>query len=86
MLKLELLIRIARVCWFTSVFSTFVLKTDRCNNIFMMRAIGFVVALYAISQIMSGAFTAFENAIVATFETVQVAAVISKHHLIDEAN
>jgi hypothetical protein len=52
----------------------------------MMRAIGFVIVLYAVAHLLSDAFTAFENAAVATFETVQIAAVISKHHLLEEAN
>ncbi len=51
----------------------------------MMRAIGFVIVLYAVSHLLSDAFMAFEDAAVATFETVHVAADISKHHLLEEA-
>lgn len=49
----------------------------------MFRAIGFVIVLYAITQFMSDAFDAFVDAAAATFQTVEVAAVISKHQLID---
>lgn len=52
----------------------------------MMRAIGFVIVLYALSHMMSESFHSFENAVTATFETVQVAATISKYHMLDEAN
>jgi len=44
----------------------------------MFKAIGFVIGLYAITQMMSGAFAAFENAVIATFETVETAAQVSK--------
>ena len=52
----------------------------------MLRAIGFVITLVAVSTFMSEAFTAFEKAIAATFQTVEVAAVISKHELLDMSN
>lgn len=56
------------------------------QHIYMMRAIGFVIVLYALSHMMSESFHSFENAVTATFETVQVAATISKYHMLDEAN
>jgi len=49
----------------------------------MFKAIGFVIALYAISILMHEAFVSFERAVAATFQTVEVAAVVSKHQLID---
>jgi len=44
----------------------------------MFKAIGFVIGLYAITQMMSSSFTAFENATTAMFETLEAAAVTSK--------
>jgi hypothetical protein len=52
----------------------------------MLSGIGFVIVLYSLTQMMSGAFTAFENAVEATFETIEVAAVISKLQLLDTHN
>ena len=47
----------------------------------MFKAIGFVITLYAISQIMQPTFAAFQNAAVASFGTVQVAAEVSQTQL-----
>ena len=47
----------------------------------MFRAIGFVIILYALSVFLDNAFTAFENAVVATFETVEQAATVSTSQL-----
>jgi len=44
----------------------------------MFKSFGVVIVLYAITQMMSSSFSAFEQAIVATFETVEVAAQVSK--------
>lgn len=44
----------------------------------MFRAIGFVIGLYAVTQMMSSSFAAFEKAATATFETLEAAAVVSK--------
>ena len=44
----------------------------------MFKSIGVVIVLYAVTQMMSGTFTAFENAVTATFETLEAAAVTSK--------
>tara|TARA_B100000745_G_scaffold260332_1_gene183912 strand:+ start:683 stop:844 length:162 start_codon:yes stop_codon:yes gene_type:complete len=48
----------------------------------MFRAIGTILVLYAITQMMSSSFYAFENALVATFETVEIAADASKAQII----
>lgn len=47
----------------------------------MFRAIGFVISMYAITQMMSATFAAFEKAAVATFAAVETAAVVTKHQL-----
>lgn len=44
----------------------------------MFRAIGFVIGLYAITQMMAPTFSAFEQAATATFQTLEAAAVVSK--------
>lgn len=44
----------------------------------MFKSIGIVIVLYAITQMMSGTFTAFENAATATFQTFEAAAIVSK--------
>ncbi len=44
----------------------------------MFRAIGFVIVLYAITQMMSSTFVAFERAATATFQTLEAAAVTSR--------
>jgi hypothetical protein len=44
----------------------------------MFKSIGLILVLYALTQMMSTTFNAFENALVATFETVEVAAQVSK--------
>jgi len=49
----------------------------------MFKAIGTILVLYAITQMMSTSFHAFENALSATFETVEVAAEVSKAQLIE---
>jgi hypothetical protein len=49
----------------------------------MFKAIGTILVLYAITQMMSTSFYAFENALSATFETVEVAAEVSKAQLIE---
>ena len=47
----------------------------------MFRAIGFVIILYAITQVFSAAIQAFENAAVATFDTIEAAAVVSRSQI-----
>jgi hypothetical protein len=44
----------------------------------MFKAFGTILLLYAITQMMSSTFVAFENAAIATFETLEAAAVVSK--------
>ncbi|MFT7506889.1 MAG: hypothetical protein ACI92I_000025 [Acidimicrobiales bacterium] len=44
----------------------------------MFRAIGTVIVLYAITQMMSSSFGAFERAATAAFEAVEAAAIVSK--------
>lgn len=44
----------------------------------MFKAIGFVIGLYAISVMLNDAFLAFERATVATFDTVETAALVSQ--------
>ena len=44
----------------------------------MFKSIGTILVLYAIAQMMPLSFNAFENAVVATFETVETAAQVSK--------
>ncbi len=40
----------------------------------MFRAIGTVIVIYALSSMLHNAFVSFENAVVATFDTITVAA------------
>ena len=47
----------------------------------MFKSIGFVISLYAITQIFSSAIVSFERAMVATFNTLETAAVISEAQL-----
>ncbi len=47
----------------------------------MLRAIGFVIGLYAITQMLSGTIAAFESATVAVFGTVETAANVSTEQL-----
>ena len=47
----------------------------------MRKAIGFVIVLYAISNMMEQAFNSFQEAIVATFDTVTVAAEVSEKQI-----
>jgi hypothetical protein len=44
----------------------------------MFRAIGLVIIIYGLSIMLSDAFVAFELAAVATFNTLETAAVVSK--------
>lgn len=47
----------------------------------MFRAIGTVIVLYALSQILNDAFVAFEDATVATFGALEAAAIQSQNQL-----
>lgn len=47
----------------------------------MFKQIGIVVMLYAITQFFSDASTSFESALVATFQTIETAAVLSEAQL-----
>ncbi|MDC1205265.1 hypothetical protein N8083_00250 [Candidatus Pacebacteria bacterium] len=47
----------------------------------MFRAVGFVIVLYALTQMLSGAFMAFESAAIATFGAFEAAAVQSQKQL-----
>lgn len=49
----------------------------------MFRSIGFILVLLVLSKLLSGAFEAFENATVAVFETVEVAATVSQSQMKD---
>ena len=51
----------------------------------MFKAIGVVIVIYAISQMMSSTFTAFNNALTATFETIEVAADVSKAQIVEQS-
>ncbi len=44
----------------------------------MFRAIGLVILIYFISVMLSDAFSSFERAAVATFDTIEAAALVSK--------
>ncbi len=44
----------------------------------MFKSIGTVIVLYAITQMMSQSFNAFEGAVTATFQAVEAAAIASK--------
>jgi len=50
----------------------------------MFRAIGFVIALYAVTRMFDAGFIAFEDATVATFQAVETAATISSQQLIEQ--
>ncbi|MCA9361232.1 hypothetical protein KC845_01600 [Candidatus Kaiserbacteria bacterium] len=52
----------------------------------MFKSIGFVIALYAVTKIVDGGFSAFESAMVATFHTIETAAEISEAQMIRSAN
>ena len=54
--------------------------------IIMFKSIGFVIALYAVTKIVDGGFSAFESAMVATFHTIETAAEISEAQMIRSAN
>jgi hypothetical protein len=47
----------------------------------MLKAVGTVIVLYAITQMMSSSFNAFEGALSATFKTIEVAALVSQAQL-----
>jgi hypothetical protein len=47
----------------------------------MFKAIGTILLLYALSNMFSDSFVAFEEATTATFETIEVAADVSKAEL-----
>jgi len=54
---------------------------SRSNKHTMFRAIGFVIALYAVTNVFNTTVVSFERALVATFETIETAAVVSKKQL-----
>ena len=56
----------------------YLFRLQQSNQQFMFKSIGTILVLYAITQMMSQSFNAFENAVVATFETVETAAQVSK--------
>lgn len=49
----------------------------------MFKAIGFVIALYAVSNILGDTFVAFEAATVSTFKTLETAADVSRAQLLE---
>ncbi len=51
----------------------------------MFRAIGFVIAFWAVTRMFDDGFQAFERATVATFNTVETAAEISEQQLIEQS-
>lgn len=51
------------------------------SNIIMFRAIGTVIVLFAISQMLSGAFKAFELAVIETFGALEAAALQSRKQI-----
>ncbi len=44
----------------------------------MFRAIGFIIIIYGLSVLLNDAFVAFESATVATFNTLQTAALVTE--------
>ncbi len=50
---------------------------------YMFRALGIVIVLYAVTQLMSSTFQAFEEAAVATLETIEVAAAVTQERMIE---
>jgi len=52
-----------------------------CNTHFMFRALGIVIILIALSNMLSGAFHSFENATIAVFDTVETAALAAQFQL-----
>ena len=52
----------------------------------MFRAIGFVIALYAVTILFDEGYDAIERATVATFNTVETAAEVSEQQLIEQTN
>ena len=59
-------------------------KREVILNSNMFRAIGFCIALLAISIILDDAFDAFEAATVATFNTVETAAIVSEQQIVKQ--
>lgn len=59
------------------VGAPFVKKVGAIKNA-MFKAIGLFISLYALSVFFGEAFPAFEDAAVATFETIEVAAEVSQ--------
>lgn len=49
----------------------------------MFKAIGFVIALYVVSNILGDTFVAFEAAAVSTFNTIETAAAVSRVQLLE---
>ena len=47
----------------------------------MRTAVGFLMVLWGLSHFFTSAFEAFERAAQASFETIEAAAVLSKHQL-----
>jgi len=63
----------------TSLLKLFIIPACRkAIKHIMFKSIGFILVLYAITQMMSGTFEAFQGALTATFETVETAAQVSK--------
>jgi len=56
-------------------------RQQQSNQHVMFKSIGVVIVLFAITQMMSGTFQAFENAATASFEALEAAAVVSKMQL-----
>jgi hypothetical protein len=48
----------------------------------MFKSIGTILVLYAITQMMSPSFSAFQDALTATFQAVEVAAEVSKSQIL----
>lgn len=47
----------------------------------MFRAIGFVIILWSLHSFFGNVFTAFESAVIASLQTVEVAAIISQEQM-----
>ncbi len=50
------------------------------NNL-MFRAIGFVIILWYVSQLFTQSFSSLDSALSESFETLEVAAVVSRKHI-----
>lgn len=57
------------------------LRHQELQNIIMRKSIGFVIILWALSQFFTSAFTALDGAARESFNTIQVAAVVSQQQL-----